>query len=50
MTKSTLVIVLATGLAVGLAAGQSSEPTGFHFWTHSELDRIESALRSDRSS
>jgi mannose-6-phosphate isomerase-like protein (cupin superfamily) len=44
MTKSTLAIVLATGLAVGLAAGQSNEPTGFHFWTHSELDHIESAL------
>jgi mannose-6-phosphate isomerase-like protein (cupin superfamily) len=39
MMKLVLLIVLAAGLA-----GQSSEPNGFHFWTHAELDGIENAL------
>lgn len=39
MIKPILLTVLAAGLA-----GQSSQPSGFQFWTHSDLIGIENAL------
>jgi mannose-6-phosphate isomerase-like protein (cupin superfamily) len=43
MIRPIVVTALAMALAIGLA-GQSSEPTGFHFWSHAELDHKENAL------
>jgi mannose-6-phosphate isomerase-like protein (cupin superfamily) len=40
MTK----LILAAVLAAGFAAAQPTDPPGFHFWTHSELNGIENGL------